>query len=52
MSVPLDALIIDPSRNAEPTLESALPACCMECDPSMPNKFLIGTRQGIYCCHY
>lgn len=44
LSAPIDALVLDPSPT--PRVECALSACCLEYDPSMPNKFLVGTRQG------
>ncbi|KAK4023838.1 hypothetical protein OUZ56_009231 [Daphnia magna] len=45
LNAPIDALVLDPSATPRP--ENALSACCLEYDPSMPNKFLVGTRQGI-----
>ncbi|XP_046653741.1 dynein intermediate chain 3, ciliary-like [Daphnia pulicaria] len=45
LNAPIDAILLDPSSN--PRSESALSASCLEYDPSMPNKFLVGTRQGI-----
>jgi dynein intermediate chain 2 len=44
LNAPIDAILLDPSSN--PRSESALSASCLEYDPSMPNKFLVGTRQG------
>ena len=46
LNAPIDAILLDPSSN--PKSESALSASCLEYDPSMPNKFLVGTRQGEY----
>ena len=42
LSAPIDVLYLDPEQNPD----SALSAICMEYDPSMPNKFLVGTQQG------
>ena len=46
LNAPIDVILLDPSSN--PKSESALSASCLEYDPSMPNKFLVGTRQGEY----
>jgi len=42
LSAPIDVLYLDPEQNPD----CSLSASCMEYDPSMPNKFLIGTQQG------
>ena len=44
LNSPIDALVLDPSP--VPRVECALSASCLEYDPSMPNKFLVGTSQG------
>ena len=46
LSAPVDSLVLDFERSNEPNIETALSASCMEYDPSMPNKFLVGTDQG------
>ncbi|EFX81071.1 hypothetical protein DAPPUDRAFT_50370, partial [Daphnia pulex] len=45
LNAPIDALLLEPS--SIPRSESVLSATCLEYDPSTPNKFLVGTRQGI-----
>lgn len=44
LTAPIDTLVLDPSGN--PRIECSMAAACLEYDPSMPNKFLVGTHQG------
>ena len=43
---PTDSLILDPTKDEDPSIHRALTATCLEQEPSMPTKFMVGTEQG------
>ena len=46
MTAPIDTMILD-SNSVNPPRLDTMAASCLEYDPSMPNKFLVGTQQGL-----
>lgn len=44
LSEPVEELILDPTKQLNPN--AALGAICLEYEPTMPTKFMVGTEQG------
>jgi len=48
LSKPLDTLVMDPEHGSRDQAESV---SCMEFEPSIPIRFMVGTNQGnVYGC--
>ncbi|KAJ0005286.1 hypothetical protein NQD34_011500 [Periophthalmus magnuspinnatus] len=45
LTEPTERLVLDPGR--EGNMERALGALCLEYEPTMPTKFMVGTEQGV-----
>ena len=43
MTAPIDTMVLEYSGSSN---QATMSASCLEYDPSMPNKFLVGTQQG------
>ncbi|XP_067145077.1 dynein intermediate chain 3, ciliary-like [Centruroides vittatus] len=47
LNEPTEVLILDPRKGIKPCRKSAYRARCLEYDPTIPTKFMIGTEEGM-----
>ncbi|CAG0891916.1 unnamed protein product [Darwinula stevensoni] len=47
LSEPLESLILDLRKGGVMEMEKALGASCLEYEPTMPTRFMVGTEQGL-----
>ncbi len=45
-SEPTEVLVLDVCKDGEPNLDNAHGASCLEFEPSIPTKFMVGTDRG------
>ena len=45
-SEPVEVLILDPCKEGTPDLERAHGSSCLEFEPTVPTKFMVGTDRG------
>ncbi|KAL1110296.1 hypothetical protein AAG570_008373 [Ranatra chinensis] len=49
-SKPLETLILDTTKGEEQLLNRALGASCLEYEPTIPTRFMVGTEKGLVIC--
>ena len=49
---PIEVLVLDPCKEGTPDIERAHGSSCLEFEPTVPTKFMVGTDRGKICVSF